>query len=120
MSRPDDEAFNLDSLFGAEPTGEAATEVPPVADMELPPVTAAAPPAEEPSQPKRGLLDELREVNIFTIMLILSFLAITIGVIAMCIELGRYKWDTSARSARQTVSVTPAVLHLEDVPQPLV
>lgn len=120
MSHPDDEAFNFESLLGAEPTGEAAPEVPPVADLELPPVAAAPPSAEEPSQPKRGLLDELREVNIFTIMLILSFLAITIGVIAMCVELGRYKWDTSARSARQTVSATPAVLHLEDLPQSLV
>ncbi len=105
MSHPDDEAFNLDAILGAG--APEAEGVPGAAPMgtELGPSPAEAP-SEAPAEakpPKPSLLSRLRRIDIFTIMLGLSLLAIIIAVVMLAIELSRYQWDTSARSARQTV-----------------
>lgn len=98
-----DEPFNLEDLMGTggEWSGQTAgageaVGVPPVA-------TAESGVAKVEKPPKPSLRERLRSVDIFTIMLGLSLLAIVIAVILLAIELSRYQWDTSARSARQSV-----------------
>lgn len=115
VSRPDDEAFNLDAILGAgAPEVEGVPGTPPVSPDLAPP--AAEAPSEAPAEakpPKPSLFARLRRIDIFTVMLGLSLLAIIIAVVMLAIELSRYQWDTSARSARQTVRwVTEASEHL--------
>lgn len=105
MSHPDDDAFNLDAILGgAAPETEGIPGVTPTRETAAPPVPepAAAPPAEA-RPPKPSLRERLRSFDIYTIMLGLSFLAIVAAVVMLLVELSRYQWDTSARSARQTV-----------------
>lgn len=108
MSRPDDEAFNLDAILGgAAPEAAGVPGVGPMEQIAAPmmPEPAAATPAETPP-PKPSLRQRLRGLDIYTIMLGLSLLAIVLAVIMLAVELSRYQWDTSARSARQTVQST--------------
>ncbi|MGB9687924.1 hypothetical protein [Thermogutta sp.] len=104
MSQADDPFKNLDEMMapgpdfspGAAETDSHALGVPPV----------GPPPAEDTAlakPPKPTLRERLRQVDIFTVMLGLSLLALIIAVVVLAIELSRYKWDTSARSARQSV-----------------
>ena len=105
MSRPDDEAFNLDAILGGPaPEAEGAPGLAPEL-MGPPPAepTPAAPAETKPPRPSRR--GRLRGLDIFTIMLGLSLLAIIIAVVMLAVELSRYQWDTSARSARQTVQL---------------
>jgi hypothetical protein len=114
VSRPDDEAFNLDAILGdAAPESGGAPGLGPTGEMMAPPTPepAAAPVAETPA-PKRPLRQRLRGLDIFTVMLGLSLLALIIAVIMLAVELSRYQWDTSARSARQTVQSVAASQHL--------
>lgn len=109
MSRGN-EPFNFDDLIGPEGLsaqgGEAAVE-----GVGLPPVAPAGVEAPQPAKPpKPSLRERLRQVDIFTIMLGLAVLAITLAVIFLAIELARYQWDTSARSARQAVQAPQAVV----------
>jgi hypothetical protein len=115
VSRPDDEAFNLDAILGgASPETGGAQDLGPTGQMMAPPMPepSAAPVAETPA-PKRSLRQRLRGLDIFTVMLGLSLLALVIAVVMLVVELSRYQWDTSARSARQTVqSAVAASQHL--------
>mgnify|MGYP001426008312 CR=1 FL=1 len=107
MSRPDDEAFNLDAILGGPaPEAEGAPGLAPEV-MGPPPAESAPPATVEAKPPRPSLRERLRGLDIFTIMLGLSLLAIIIAVVMLAVELSRYQWDTSARSARQTVQLMP-------------
>ncbi|MGQ9506132.1 MAG: hypothetical protein ACUVQG_13245 [Thermogutta sp.] len=107
MSHPDDDAFNLDAILeGATSEVEGMPGVSPTEEATVPPVPepAAAPPAEA-RPPRPSLRERLRALDIYTVMLGLAFLAIVVAVVMLLVELSRYQWDTSARSARQTVQL---------------
>lgn len=104
-----DEPFNLEGLLETDggTSGQAGA---PGEGFGVPPSAAAEPGvAKTEKSPKPSLRERLRGIDIFTIMLGLSLLAIVIAVILLAIELSRYQWDTSARSARQSV-LAPSVI----------
>jgi len=104
VSQADDPFKNLDEMMAPGPDLSPGAAPPDSDGLGIPPVSTA--PEEElaPAKPPRPTLRErLRQIDIFTVMLGLSLLAIIIAVIVLAIELSRYQWDTSARSARQSV-----------------
>ena len=104
MSQADDPFKNLDEMMAPGPDfspGAAETDAD---NLGIPPVAPSAEEELAPARPsKPTLLERLRQIDIVTVMLGLSLLAIIIAVIVLAIELSRYQWDTSARSARQSV-----------------
>jgi len=95
VSNPGDNPFNLDDFnldaAAAGDSGGLSREAPSAAAD-----TAEERPAEKPRRAR--LFDRLRQTSIFTVMLGLSLLAITIAVIGLWFELCRYNWDLGAKS----------------------
>ena len=63
-------------------------------------------PSEKADQP-RGVFVQRQGMNVYTVMLILSLLAITIGCIFLAMEMAAYEWDYKASD------VPAAMLDLE-------
>ncbi|GAB4140219.1 hypothetical protein [Thermopirellula anaerolimosa] len=112
MSNAGDNPFNLDDFnLGGPAAGTAdgvAAGLGTASEAAAPQGSAEA--AEKPRRP--GLFAQLKQTSIFTVMLGLSLLALTIAVVVLAIELSRYQWDTRARSVRGSVMapvVYPAV-----------
>lgn len=107
MSNAGDNPFNLDDfnlggLAGGATEGAGGAEAASATQARESPTETA----KKPRGP--GLFARLKQTDIFTVMLGLSLLAVTIAVIVLAIELSRYRWDTRARSVRANVNA-PAV-----------
>lgn len=107
MSNAGDNPFNLDDfnlggLAGGATEGAGGAEAASATQAPESPTETA----KKPRSP--GLFARLKQTDIFTVMLGLSLLAVTIAVIVLAIELSRYRWDTRARSVRASVNA-PAV-----------
>lgn len=107
MSNAGDNPFNLDDFNLGGPAGGTSEEAGEAGAAS----EALAPqsPVESAKKPRGpGLFARLKQTSIFTVMLGLSLLALTIAVIVLAIELSRYRWDTRGRSVRGSV-IAPAV-----------
>lgn len=100
MSNAGDNPFNLDDFNLGGPTGGTASDL----AASGPASEAEAPESREDKPRRPGLFARLKQTSIFTVMLGLSLLALTIAVIVLAIELSRYRWDTRARSVRGGVT----------------
>ncbi len=96
MSNAGDNPFNLDDFNLGGPAGGTADDLTAPGPAER----AQGPESREAKPPRPGLFARLKQTSIFTVMLGLSLLALTIAVIVLAIELSRYQWDTRARSVR--------------------
>ncbi|NMC22004.1 MAG: hypothetical protein GYA33_16480 [Thermogutta sp.] len=103
MSNAGDNPFNLDDFNLGGPAAGATQEAAGAGTASV--TQAPEGPGETAEKPPRpGLFARLKQTSIFTVMLGLSLLALTIAVIVLAIELSRYQWDTRARSVRGTVT----------------
>lgn len=50
----------------------------------------------------------LSRINVYTVMLGVALLALVIGCVLLAMELGRYKWDTQAKTAPRVSSLETA------------
>ena len=57
----------------------------------------------------RGVFVQKQTSNIYTVLLILSFLAICLGCVFLSMEMGRYNWDMKAAEAKSSVHAQPVV-----------
>ena len=52
-------------------------------------------PSDKPDQP-RGVFIQRQGMNVYTVMLILSLIAVTIACIFLAVEMSAYDWDLKA------------------------
>ena len=52
-------------------------------------------PSDKPDQP-RGVFIQRQGMNVYTVMLILSLIAVTIACIFLAVEMSAYDWDVKA------------------------
>jgi len=101
VSNAGDNPFNLDDFNLGGPADGTADNLAAGAESAN---EAQTPESQAEKLRRPGLFARLKQTSIFTVMLGLSLLALTIAVIVLAIELRRYQWDTRARSVRGGVT----------------
>jgi len=57
----------------------------------------------------RGLIEAIRSASPYTVMLVMAFFALLLGILCLAIELGRYEWDLKAEGAKRGSALAPAL-----------
>ena len=66
-----------------------------------------SPPSDNPSNAPRGVFVRKQGMNIYTTLLILSFIAIVIACILLSMEMSRYGWDMKAQDTKLSAAQRP-------------
>jgi len=64
---------------------------------------------EEEKQKKPGLIEVITSASPYTVMLIVAFVALLLGILCLASELGRYEWDFKAKEAKRGRAMGPAL-----------
>lgn len=67
------------------------------------------PPPEEPVEKGPGLLDKLAQSNPYTVMLVVSAVALFVAILCLLLEWGAYGFDVKASGATQSASAAASV-----------
>lgn len=59
----------------------------------------------ESAESGRGVYVEKPKSNIFTVMLLMSLLAILVAIVVLCLEMNSYEWDIKAPSGAMNQAV---------------
>lgn len=66
---------------------------------------------EEKKKKKKGggLIEAIKSASPYTVMLVMAFFALLLGILCLAIELGRYEWDFKAEGAKRGSALAPAI-----------
>jgi len=56
-----------------------------------------------------GLIEAIKSASPYTVMLVMAFFALLLGILCLAIELGRYEWDLKAEGAKRGSALAPAL-----------
>ena len=87
------------------PADEGAALAPVAAPAVSEAATVAEPVPEEPKEKVPSLLTKLAASSPYTMMLVVSVVALLIGIVCLLLEWGSYRFDTKAKAARQTAQI---------------
>jgi hypothetical protein len=54
--------------------------------------------------PQQGVVVQKPRFDVYTMMLLIAFFAIVIGIVCLALELNRYQWDTKAPAVPSAMS----------------
>jgi hypothetical protein len=64
---------------------------------------------EEKKKKGGGLIEAIKGASPYTVMLVMAFFALLLGILCLAIELGRYEWDLKAEGAKRGSALAPGV-----------
>ena len=62
--------------------------------------------AKRPKKAKTPATEQPQRADVYTMMLIISFIMLTVGSVLMYLENEKYKWDFKAKEYEKSVSIT--------------